>query len=251
MSVDGPLGPLSEASWSSRRASPSRSSASSQEYGIVQPSASDGRDALRRDRPRDRPRRGRARALRRRRAQPARLPHLRRPRGGAARADRRAVAALAQPGPPARGGREPREPRRHLRPPQAPAAGARPAPPDRRVAPRRAPMPRVDRRGVIAAAGGARLGSGLRPVPPAALVAAGACGSRTSRAGRRGARWTHGARDRDGQPASAPTTAAGAVEPGTTLRLGRSRSRERRSSASCARRARDRRSSPTGDGDRA
>ena len=54
----------------------------------MQPDRRDGRDGLRRDRPRDRPRGRRALALRRRRAQPPRLPHLRRPRGGAAPADR-------------------------------------------------------------------------------------------------------------------------------------------------------------------
>ncbi len=51
------------------------SCASSSEFGVVQPERRDGAPALRRDRPRDRPRRGRAGALRRRRAQPARLPH--------------------------------------------------------------------------------------------------------------------------------------------------------------------------------
>ena len=57
----------------------------------------------------------RARALRRRRAQPARVPHLRRPRGRAAAADPRPGAALAQPRAPqggARGAREPRGRRR-------------------------------------------------------------------------------------------------------------------------------------------
>ena len=61
-----------------------------QEFGIVAAKRRDGRDGLRRDRPRDRPRRGRAVPVRRRRAQPARLPDLGRPRGGAARAAARA-----------------------------------------------------------------------------------------------------------------------------------------------------------------
>ena len=66
-------------------------------------------------------------ALRRGRAQPARVPHLGRPRGRAARADPRAGAALAQPGAAQGGGRGAREPRRDRVAPQAPAAGPRPA----------------------------------------------------------------------------------------------------------------------------
>ena len=88
--------------------------------------------ALRRDRPRDRASRGRACSARRRRAEPARLPHLRGPRGGAARTASRRVASLTQPRAPARGGREPREPRRRLRPPQATPLGPRPSPPQGR-----------------------------------------------------------------------------------------------------------------------
>ena len=84
---------------------------------------------LRRDRPGDRPRGRGALEVRRRRAQPAGVQDLRRSRGGAARAAAQRSAALAQPGAPQGGGREPREPRRRLRPPQAPAPGPRPAPP--------------------------------------------------------------------------------------------------------------------------
>ena len=85
------------------------------------------RDALRRHRARDRARRDRAQALRGRRAQPARVPHLGRPRGRAARADPGAGAALAQPRAAQGGGGGAREPRRHRLAPQAPAADPRPA----------------------------------------------------------------------------------------------------------------------------
>ena len=74
------------------------------------------RAVLRRHREGDHPRGGRARALRRRRAQPARVPHLGRPRGGAARADPGAGAAVAEPGAararPSRRSRTWRRPRR-------------------------------------------------------------------------------------------------------------------------------------------
>src|SRR6185436_6110287 len=80
------------------------------------------RGLLRRHRARDRPRGGRAEALRRRRAQPARLPHLGGPRGGAPRTDPRAGTAVAEPGAPQGGGRGAREPRRRGVASQAPAA---------------------------------------------------------------------------------------------------------------------------------
>ena len=90
--------------------------------------------------------------VRRRWAQPARLSHLGRPRGGAARAAARRPAALAQPGAAKGGGREPREPRRGLRPSQAPAAGPGPAAPEvdrqrlaRAPSSRQPAMPRVSR----------------------------------------------------------------------------------------------------------
>ena len=54
--------------------------------------------------------------------QPARVQDLGRARGGAAAADPRPVAALAQPGAAARGDRDAREPRRGRLAPQAPAA---------------------------------------------------------------------------------------------------------------------------------
>ena len=50
-------------------------------FGIVQPEKREGKTRLRRDRPRDRPRRQRTLAGRGRRPQPARLPLLGRPRG--------------------------------------------------------------------------------------------------------------------------------------------------------------------------
>ena len=70
---------------------------------------------LRRDRPRDRPRRGGAVAVRRRRPQSARLRQLGGPRGGAAPAARRPGTAIAQSGPPQGGDREPGEPGGGLR----------------------------------------------------------------------------------------------------------------------------------------
>ena len=60
-------------------------------------------------------RRHRARPLRRRRAQPARVPHVGRPRGGAAAADPGPGAALAQHRAPQGGRRGAREPRRGRR----------------------------------------------------------------------------------------------------------------------------------------
>ena len=116
-------------SCSTRPASPRRFLRELQEFGIVQPDRRDGR--------------GRSTT------RPTSRSSARRPssRGSASAgrnlrvfrtsADREAalleqivgaVAALAQPGAAQGGGREPREPRRHLRPPQAPAAGEGSAP---------------------------------------------------------------------------------------------------------------------------
>src|SRR5919204_107664 len=86
-----------------------------------------GDEVLRRDRARDRARGDRARPLRRGRAQPARVSHERRSRGGAAAADPRPGAALAQRQAPQGGDRGPGEPRRGHHAPQAPAADPRPA----------------------------------------------------------------------------------------------------------------------------
>ena len=86
---------------------------------------------LRRDRSRDRPRRGGAVAVRRRRPQSARFRQLGRPRGGAAPAARRPGAAVAQPGSPQGGDREPGEPGGGLRASEASAARTRPPPPQR------------------------------------------------------------------------------------------------------------------------
>ena len=100
-----------------------------EEFGIVQPTRRDGESIY------DETDLEIVRAaaelapLRRRRAQPARLPDLGRPRGGAAAAAHRPGAALAQPGSPQGGDREPREPGRGVHPPPAPAAGPGPAPP--------------------------------------------------------------------------------------------------------------------------
>ncbi|CAA9494151.1 MAG: hypothetical protein AVDCRST_MAG38-2817, partial [uncultured Solirubrobacteraceae bacterium] len=90
------------------------------------------RARIRRRRARHRARRDRARALRGGGAQPARLPHLGRARGGAVAADPHAGPALAQSRAPQGGGRGAREPRRGGVAPQAPAARARPAQ-DRRL----------------------------------------------------------------------------------------------------------------------
>ena len=57
-----------------------------------------------------------------------RLQELRRPRGGAAPADRGPGASLTKPGQAQGGDREPRKPRGGLRAPQAPDAGSRPSP---------------------------------------------------------------------------------------------------------------------------
>ena len=123
----------------SRRRAPSRSwSAELEDYGVIKGDVRAGRQVLRRDRARDRPRGHRAGALRRRRAQPARVPHI---------ADREA-ALLQQILAPALRSRNAerrkearrgaREPRRGHDAPQAPAADPRPAQ-DRRRRP--APPP--------------------------------------------------------------------------------------------------------------
>ena len=94
-----------------------------------------GQNRLRRDRSRDRPRRQRTLPGRRRRSQPARLPLLRRSREGRtswkrcwgrrfARATPSAARRRCKPGKPGGDGQ----------PPQAPPAGARPAPARRRLA---------------------------------------------------------------------------------------------------------------------
>ena len=75
----------------SRTPAPSRAwSPSSRTSASSRARSARGHEVLRRDRARDRARGHRARALRRRRAQPARVPHLGRPRVGAAAADPRA-----------------------------------------------------------------------------------------------------------------------------------------------------------------
>ena len=99
-----------------------------EDYGIVKGEVARRHALLRRDRARDRARGHRARALRRGGAQPARVPDLGRARGGAAAADPRPVAALAEPGAAQGGRRGAREPRRGRVAPEAPAARARPAP---------------------------------------------------------------------------------------------------------------------------
>ena len=101
-----------------RRAARS-SSPSSRTTGSSTARRAAGTPLLRRHGPRDRPRLRRARALRRRRPQPARVQDVGRPRVAAAAAAPRAVAALAQPGAPQGGDRRrsrtsPRSPR-HLK----------------------------------------------------------------------------------------------------------------------------------------
>ena len=71
--------------WSRRRGADPKLVQELEDYGVIKGERRGGEQLLRRDRARDRPRGHRARPLRRRRAQPARLPHLGRPRGGAAR----------------------------------------------------------------------------------------------------------------------------------------------------------------------
>ena len=199
-----------------------RTSASSQ------PERRDGRDRLRRDRPRDRPRRGRAVEVRRRRAQPARLPHLRRPRGGPARAAARRPASLAQPGAAQGGGREPREPGRRLRRTSstccwcATCAGSRPPPSSRRM-PRVSPKPGDRRRP------GPGLGAGLRPPQPAALVAARGAGRGRPRPGGARRSWTTVLGDREGQRRRADYRCTASTAERSATR-GSSRSRARRSS---------------------
>ena len=140
-------------------------------FGIVQPEKRDGKTRLRRDRPRDRPRRQRALALRRRRPQPARLQDLRRPRGHPARAAARARRCARATRSGAR--RRSRTSRASRRPSATSStccwcatSAASPA------TERPAPMPRVTRRRTIAAPAERGLGAGLRPLQPAALVAA-------------------------------------------------------------------------------
>ena len=157
-----------------------------------------GQDGLRRDRPRDRPRRQRALAGRRRRPQPARLPLLGRPRGAAAGSAARPLAALAQPRAPQGGAAEPGKPGGDGQPPQAPAAGPGPAPPRRRLTPGAA-MPAVTRRRTIAAPVAGGLEARLRPLQPAALVAADEPGRERRAQGRRPAQPVdEGAGDRRG-----------------------------------------------------
>jgi len=95
--------------------------------------AAQRRQAVRRDRRRDRPGGDRAVAVRRRRPQPSGLPDLGRPRGGAARAADGARPQVTQPGPPQGGHREPRGPRGDLHAAQAPAARPRSQAPPRLV----------------------------------------------------------------------------------------------------------------------
>ena len=123
---------------SRRRSADAKLVAELEEYGVIKGELRNGRALLRRHRARDRPRGHRARALRRRRAQPARLPLLRRPRGQPAPADPRPGAALAQPAATQGGGRGAREPRRRRDAPQAPAARPRPSQ-DRQLAHTQAP----------------------------------------------------------------------------------------------------------------
>ena len=104
-----------------------------QEFGIVQPERREGRLGLRRDRPRDRPCRSRALAVRGRGAEPSGVPDFSRSGGRPAPAARGSGASLPKPGSPQGGDREPREPRGGLRAPEASAPGPRFAPPQGRL----------------------------------------------------------------------------------------------------------------------
>ena len=99
-----------------------------EEYGVIKGQTRAGDEVLRRDRAGDRQGRHRARAVRRRRAQPARLPDVGRPRGPAAADDPRPGAALAQSRAAQGGDRGAGEPGRGRDAPQAPAADPGPAP---------------------------------------------------------------------------------------------------------------------------
>ncbi len=149
-----------------------------------------GQDRLRRDRPRDRPRRQRTLALRRRRPQPARLPLLGRPRGAAcskrcsARRCARATRSAAR-----RRWRASRAWRRRSATSStccwSGTCAGWPA------TERRAAMPRVTRRRTIAAPRRRGLGARLRPLQPAALVAADDAGRERRAAAASGrAQWT-------------------------------------------------------------
>ena len=208
-----------------------------EDCGIVQPEHSRARSSTTTPTARSSRPRG-ARPLRRRRAQPEGVPHLGRPRGGAARGSGRGRRfAPAATTAPQGGDREPGEPRRRLQQPHAHAARPRPAEADRRgVGPALArscagaasPRPR------------ARVWArGHRPVPPAALVAEHAAGrGRAARRGRRTRSWTQVLETREGRGVRADYRCV-ARDRRRALRLRAGASRGRRSSASCARPDRD------------
>ena len=144
-----------------------------------------GQDRLRRDRPRDRPRRQRTLAGRRRRPQPARLPLLGRPRGEPAGSAARPLAALAQPRAPQGGAARAWRAWRRRSATSSTCCWSATCAASPATRPARA-VPRVTRRRTIAAPAARGLGAGLRPLQPAALVAADRRGSRTSSAARAG-----------------------------------------------------------------
>ena len=199
----------------------------------MQPRAPRGQDALRRDRPRDRPRRDRALPLRRRGPQPARLPHLRRPRGGAAGAAARARRCAREQ--PARR-KEALESLESLAavctPPQAPAAGPRPAPADRRGVSGPLRAARCPPARAIAGHRAARSGR-WSPIRTTCRAGGPDHAGRERRAAARAsaASGPRCSRPREGA-ACAPTTAASAP-PRASATSGSRSSRTRRSSASC------------------
>ena len=184
--------------------------------------------------------------LRRRGAQPARLPHLRRPRGGAARAALRPGAALAT----ARRGA-----RRRSRASRASPRSARNLQHLLLVRDLRqltGDEASAERRAAAADRGprGRGVGAGLGPLPPAALVAARDPGrERPGRRRRAPQPLDHGARDPVAGARSGPTFAASA-RPRTSASSGSRRSPTRRSSASCAARCSRSTSSPSRRGPR-
>ena len=141
------------------------------------------------------------------------------------------VAALAQPGPAQGSAGEPREPGGDGQPPQAPAAGQGPAPAGGQLG--RASRDDAEGHPPTHDPGPARrgLGAGLRPLQPAALVAADEPGrERRAQAATGGGRMDQGPRDLRGprRERRLPLPQLGRAR---ALRLGAAASRERPSSA--------------------
>ncbi len=202
-----------------------------EDFGVIQPERRDGNDGLRRDRPRDRPRRQRALALRGRGAQPARLPLLRRPRGEPARgaARRRRCARATRSGARRRWRASRTSPRPSATSSTCCWSATCAASPARRLRRRHVPCPRSPAAG-RSTPRRRSLGARLRPLQPAALVAAHEPGrERRADQGRQAQPVDEGPGDRARDAACAPTTAASA-RPRTSATSGSSSSRTRPSS---------------------